>query len=379
MKGRGSHHSNSPTAFGSGEPSLNSELPWERATKGLVSARIEAYGKHVQQQGNVAHMYPQSHPQARFERVQTQGGWPSYHADLYKQEHPRTMSLASNASRYNTNVLQGRRHEYVDRAEYPARSSAFNSPRITNLLHLWESKAQTHHALYAPQPSHNASSGTSLALVEQPPKGYQNSNRTNSTPEATEAPLPDSFPLHHVNSLVSRSSCLQTDTTRWQPKISENCTSFDVPTEQVRNSATTSYRSGVKGSDDSDSTIDPDYQSGIGTLASTRSKEDFTSHAIARSVPLKVAIHRTGWLRSSSHSLHQDLELKRYEPVKGMIRDSPSSDDRQKTPYRGRSKTRRGRYSESPVEKSGQRTKPLVRRTEASADIYPRRLDASKA
>ncbi|KAL8722914.1 MAG: hypothetical protein Q9225_000684 [Loekoesia sp. 1 TL-2023] len=379
MKGRGSRHSNSPTAFGSGELSLNSELPRERVTKGLVSARIEAYRKHAQQQGNVAPVYPQSYPQARFERVQTQGGWPSYNADLYLQEHPRTMSLASNLSWYNTNILQNGRHEHVARAESPASSSAFNSPRITNLLHLWESKGQTHRALYSPQLSYNASLRPSPALVERPLKGHQNSNRTDPTPEATEAPIPASFPLQHINSLVSRSSGSQADTTGRQSKISENCTSFDVFPAQARNSATTSYRDVVKDSDDSGSTVDPDYQSGISTLASTRSKEDLTSHAIARSVPLKVAIHGTGWQRNASHSPHDDLELKKHQPVKGMIRDSPSSDDRQKTSHRGRSKTRRGRHPESSVEQSGQRTKPLVRRMETSDGIYPRSLDASEA
>ncbi|KAL8944203.1 MAG: hypothetical protein Q9216_000627 [Gyalolechia sp. 2 TL-2023] len=173
--------------------------------KGLVSARIHAYQVHAQQANDVAQAYLPSLPRARFESVQTRGGWPSSSTDLYNQVHPRTMSLACESSQCDTTISHGTQFEHTSRGESQTGSITSNSPRVTSLLHLWESKGQEHRVLPSRWPSNIARLRKDLALVDRPAHGGHHSYRSKFSTEVMEVPHSTNLSLPYVNLCSLRS------------------------------------------------------------------------------------------------------------------------------------------------------------------------------
>ncbi|KAI4096624.1 MAG: hypothetical protein LQ339_006920 [Xanthoria mediterranea] len=137
MDVRHRHPSNSPTPSGRA-------LPNEAVVDtGLVSTRIEAFRKGIAKSGAAHPSYPPSFPRARFERVQTQGDWPSYNADLYNQPHARTMSLAAPSTGERGKQPQCEQPEGNKKDVLQVKECRSSKPGIVGLKHLWESKRQS--------------------------------------------------------------------------------------------------------------------------------------------------------------------------------------------------------------------------------------------
>lgn len=181
---RNSRPSNSPTPSGRA-------LPNEAVVDtGLVSTRIDAFRKGIAKSGDSHPSYPPSFPHARFERVQTQGDWPSYNADLYNQPHARTMSLAPTSPLERGNQPHRERREGNKHDELQVNESGSCKPGVTGLKHLWESKRQSQTAGSALQHTSATSSPTTPSVGERNPP-YVDNHRTrtyglpNSLPSRT--------------------------------------------------------------------------------------------------------------------------------------------------------------------------------------------------
>ncbi|KAL9587116.1 MAG: hypothetical protein Q9212_000483 [Teloschistes hypoglaucus] len=111
---------------------------------GLVSSRIQVYGKKSSQQEDHHNTYAPFLPFTRFERVQTYEEWPSQNASLYNQPHSRTMTLSPNLTTYKIRIAQQQEqgaspsHDDVEKRLRTARS-----PGLARLMHLWESKGSS--------------------------------------------------------------------------------------------------------------------------------------------------------------------------------------------------------------------------------------------
>lgn len=353
MRSRGNQHSNSPTGFEPGKRAWTADSSRDLAAKGLVSTRLHAYQVHAQQADDVAPAYPPSFPRARFTRVQTQGGWPSHNADLYNQEHPRTMSLACESSQYDTNISQGRQYEYTARGESQARSITSNGPRVTNLLHLWESQGPTHRAPPSRRPSHTASPWRELASADQTPQGDHHSYRAKPSTEAFEIPHLTHLPLLHFNLLSLRSARQQTVRSEDLSRTPDKAPS-EVPTETATYSMSTCKRTRATDSNDNVSMTNSNHQPTSSTPVTEEgcSSSD-SSQATERRMPIQSTRLVSGWQQSGMQSPDEGLESNGQQPLECTIRSSSRSNGCLKTFNRAHTRIRSGRHAERSDQERG--------------------------
>lgn len=330
MASRGTQHSNSPTAFDSGKRALTGNPSRELVAKGLVSARIHAYQVHEQQAEDVASAYPPSLPRVRLEMVRLQEGWPTHNADLYNQEHPRTMSLASESSQYDRKSFRYRLYDHAARHSQTSLVVS-NGSRVTNLLRLYESQRQTHRKLPPHQLGHTASSGKDdAASVGRPPQCYHHSYRPKSSTEELGEPCLADSPLSQVNlrflesdtQLMARNEALSRTSVR---PFSE------VPARMARYGVMTCNRTSAADSSSDDCNNNgnymatPYYQSGSSTPELGRHTPSDWSQTTRRGMPCQSTGLVGCWERSKTQPASKCLESNGQQYMKSTVRGSSSS------------------------------------------------------
>ncbi|KAL8835247.1 MAG: hypothetical protein Q9205_002652 [Flavoplaca limonia] len=145
--------------------------------KGLVSNTIDAYWKGMAQPANPQPSYHPSFPRARFERVHTNGDWPSYNAELYNQAHPRTMTLAPTSALERREQPQHGRLEDGKHNQLQVKESRTGKPGVKGLKYLWEIKGQSQIDRSNLQ-QHPAASSPTVPPPVQGNRPYVQNNRT---------------------------------------------------------------------------------------------------------------------------------------------------------------------------------------------------------
>lgn len=373
MESLGYRHSNSPTPSGTGERSSLSGIPRARVAKGLVSARIREYQKHLWRQGDARPAYPPSFPRARFEKVQTQRNWPYYNADLYNQQHPRTMSLAIDAFPYTENVLQGRQQDHNKPHSAPRASRA---PRVTNLLRLWESKAERYESIRAPRSEYAVSLEDSELFAEQLVVGQADSRPAASISKEALAKSYDTRLCQQMKSVRTTPKTPSTDTSGRQTSFSEKrSTPLGAYVGQWRgNTAVSRVSGGTEFTWDHKLATDFDQETCDSILMPLDSHGVLTtrdaSHAVARDIPWEEARNGNDKHLSGSEATDEDSEARKNWLLRGLRTESSSSDDAHPNSRRGRSMTRRETHIESRTDRPNHVTWPLAERREGSAKAH---------
>ncbi|KAL8902107.1 MAG: hypothetical protein Q9192_000174 [Flavoplaca navasiana] len=152
---------NSPTPSGLGL------LDKAVVDKGLVSNKIDAFWESMTQSANPQPSCHPSFPRARFERVHTNGDWPSCNAELYNQPHPRTMTLApTSAPLERREQPQHGRLADDKHNQLQVKESRTSKPGVKGLKYLWEIKGQSQIDRSNLQQHPAASSPTVPSLVQ---------------------------------------------------------------------------------------------------------------------------------------------------------------------------------------------------------------------
>ena len=373
-------HSNSPIAIGSDERTLTGEMASDWIAKGLVSARIEAFQKNIEQQGSTSHLYPPSFPRARLERVHTQEDWPSYNTDLYTHQHPRTMSLASNSSRYTAMIPRHREHGYASGSRMQADSDASGSPRVTTLLHLWESKGRTQPAPKASRIELFASTEDLTSFMPRPSQDHRSPYRMNVLPEVRKPSLSSNSMPQHGRSLASQSSNLQADVCGQDPIILRHMEiNANADGEHAKHGGGTCIANNGTANIQDNLTIDTRHQLHEQPPALINMKEKSNSsdvlYASARSLPFQLTRSGTAWQESGPHNLSVTSKLEGNQLERRITTQPSSSDDHVNASYRGRSKTRRGTRAGSPPRRPDWEIEPLIRPSESSDNASPQNTE----
>ncbi|KAI4129074.1 MAG: hypothetical protein LQ338_002424 [Usnochroma carphineum] len=328
MESDGGRHSNSPLSLSIAERSLPIKSPRDQVTKGLVSARIEAYRKQSQRQGNVSHAYPPSFPRARFEEVQTQGNWTSYNAALYNQEHPRTMSLATDASPYTKDISQGSQQNRDAPSQPQAAPTALRPRKVMNLLHQWEDKAGKYDAVNALHPRRAASPRNRSFVAEQPPVNEAYACKTAATQKEVQVPCPKTSAQERVGTSLPRSNILRKEKMEQQPGPFENKA---LPFAMSNTNNVAKYeRSGTVHACSRQSTSHPDKSTAESTCALLEAYEVILppdkSHTIASSVSFSQARHEANEPSSDPEPIYKDRRSLENQLIEGTIACSPNLD-----------------------------------------------------
>ncbi|KAI4139417.1 MAG: hypothetical protein L6R39_006296 [Caloplaca ligustica] len=356
MESSRSHRANSPTAFGIGERSPPSENPEGRIAKGLVSARIEAYRNNHQGPGDVGPAYPPSFPRARFERVQTQGGWPTHNAALYNQQHPRTLSLAIDTSPYTRHVLRGKQQSYDVPSQRLAAPAAVRSRRATNLVHLWESKAIKKDALSPLQPRWPVSHRIYRPVAEQQPADVVDLHRTVSpnppNPPGMHATAADTSSLQHVEATYSCASTPFPQAIVQQNGIFKNPAGLLKYISHHNGGATTPPASDATDLDKgarsaADSEPEPEDSNPASDVQSDQRLTPDESCIVAGGTPPSGLRRDIQEPSSGSQATDNNSRSRQSWLQEGLRAESPRPDKSDKSPHRGRSMTQRQRHAGS--------------------------------
>lgn len=373
MESDGGRHSNSPLSLSIAERSLPIKSPRDQVTKGLVSARIEAYRKQSQRQGNVSHAYPPSFPRARFEEVQTQGNWTSYNAALYNQEHPRTMSLATDASPYTKDISQGSQQNRDAPSQPQAAPTALRPRKVMNLLHQWEDKAGKYDAVNALHPRRAASPRNRSFVAEQPPVNEAYACKTAATQKEVQVPCPKTSAQERVGTSLPRSNILRKEKMEQQPGPFENKA---LPFAMSNTNNVAKYeRSGTVHACSRQSTSHPDKSTAESTCALLEAYEVILppdkSHTIASSVSFSQARHEANEPSSDPEPIYKDRRSLENQLIEGTIACSPNLDAAVGFSRRGRSMIRQGRHAGNLTDRPDGGIQTPAERRRVLEETYP--------
>lgn len=382
MESKKNYPSNSTAAFGKGERSPPCENSSDRILKGLVSARIDAYRAQSQRHGDVGPAYPPSFPRAQFERVRTQGDWPSYDANRYHQQHPRTMTLANDASMYpddrNDTIKDSQKNHDAQRERQNA-PEAVRLRKISNLLHLWESKGGPEDVLSAPKTSMAALSRNDPSEAKEPPLRKDNGPRmVFATAEAhvarslTHSPQP-------IKTMLSRSSTLlNVELATKSQQYATLSSSFDrnPRTDLMKSIENAELGNGVKESDVRP-VKDANRKLAFKDWLRTPARLDKPPTA-ASGMCSPEAQNDPDRQIASFHPTEENLQDREMRLEGGIRAGYSSSNDVNTISRRGRSMSRQGRFTGSSAARPDDNVQPLPERRSGSGDGPAYHTDTSQ-